>query len=109
MAGALLLCHGAFGSLHQLQGGALSGHPTMEQHPSHHQGHGSTNDHPVGATDYAATLFALLLGLVYGLLRRKTLSPRALFALQSTGRHSPTVVLHPARGPTPSLLQSFRL
>jgi hypothetical protein len=109
LVGALLLCHGAFGSLHQLQDGALSGHPTIEQHSSHHGEHGSTDSHPVRATDYAAAFFALLFWLVYELLRRKVLMPQAPSAPRLIGRHSPMVVLHPPRGPTPSLLQVFRL
>ena len=108
LVGALLLCHGAFGSLHQISNVALLEHPTVV-HPSHHQEHEPTDGHPVGSHDYAAALFALLLGIVYVLLRRETRGWNASPALSRTGLLPTTAVLHLPRGPGPPLLQVFRL
>ena len=107
LVGALLLCHGAFGPLHQLSNAALSKH-LMVGHPSHQQG--LADGHPVGAPDYAASLFALLLGMVYGLLRREARVRDALSALRRTGWLPTTAVFQLPRGPDPPLfLQVFRL
>jgi hypothetical protein len=104
--GALLLCHGAFGSLHQFKGLVLSEQPTVE-HTSHHEEHGPPDGHPVGAHDYAAALFALLLGMIYGFLRRE--AKDAFSALRRTGSLPPPGLFHLPRGPSPPLSQVFRL
>jgi hypothetical protein len=104
LVGSLLLCHGAFGSLHQLKGPMLSNHP---EHSSHHEERGPADGHPVGEHDYAAALFALLLGMVYALLRGEG---RDVFpAPRRTGSLPTTRVLHLPRGPGPPLSQVYRL
>jgi hypothetical protein len=109
LVGALLLCHGAFGSLHQVKGPVLSEHLTVEEHTSHHEEHGPADGHPVGEHDYAAALFALLLGMVYALLRGETRSRDAFPAPRRTGSLPTTRVFHLPRGPGPPLSQVFRL
>jgi hypothetical protein len=106
LVGTLLLCHGAFGSLHQISNVAFLEHPTIE-HSSHQEDRGPADDHPAGAPDYAAALFALLLGMVYMLLRRET---RDSFPpLPLAGRLPTTRIFHLPRGPGPPLFQVFRL
>jgi hypothetical protein len=107
LVGALLLCHGAFGSLHQFEGPLLSEHSTVVEHASHQEEHGTADDHPSGAHDYAAALFALLLGMVYALLRREPRDTSS--ALRHTGSLATTGMLHLPRGPSPPLSQVFRL
>lgn len=99
--GALLLCHGAFGWLHQVQDTPVPAHLVAKHAP--HQ-----TDPPV-ASDYAAAFFALLVGLVYALLRRAAQARSALPAPRFTGRLLPATIPHLPRGPTPPLLQVFRL
>jgi hypothetical protein len=107
LVGSLLLCHGAFGSLHQLKGPVLLEHSTVVEHTSHQEGHGATGGHPLGAHDYAAALFALLLGMVYALLRGEG---RDVFPAPQRTRSLPTTrVFHFPRGPGPPLSQVFRL
>jgi hypothetical protein len=107
LVGALLLCHGAFGSLHQVEGPVLSDHSTVVEHTSHQEEHGTADDHLVGAHDYAAALFALLLGMVYALLRREA---RDTFpAPWRTGSLATARIFHLPQGPSPLLSQVFRL
>jgi hypothetical protein len=107
LVGSLLLCHGAFGSLHQLKGPMLSDHSTVEEYTSHQEEHGSTGAHPMGTHDYAAALFALLLGMVHVLLRRE--GRDAYPTLRRTGSLPTTRIFHLPRGPDPPLSQVFRL
>jgi hypothetical protein len=109
LVGALLLCHGVFGSLHQLKGPVLSDHLTEVEHTSLHEEHGSTGGHPLGAHDYAAALFALLLGMVYTLLHLETRARDAFPALRRTGSLPTTRIFHLPCGPSPPLSQVFRL
>ena len=107
LVGSLLLCHGAFGSLHQLKGPVLSDHSTVVEHTSHQEKHGPADGHPVGEHDFAAALFALLLGMVYALLSGEG---RDVFpAPRRTGSLPTTRVLHLPRGPGPPLSQVYRL
>jgi hypothetical protein len=115
LAGALLLCHGVFGVVHLIcdppQCVAVAEHApehrtahaeaaagVHEQHPS---GHGSNSE-------YFAVL-AGLLGLLVGLL------PRGVASWVGDGARRPPMVrwapavFRPARGPTPPVLQVFRL
>ena len=108
LVGALLLCHGAFGSLHQISNATLSEHLAVE-HPSHQEEHGSADAHPMGGLDYAAALFALLLGMIYGFLRREPRGRDALYAPRRIGLLPTTAVFHLPRGPDPPLFQVFRL
>jgi ABC-type nitrate/sulfonate/bicarbonate transport system permease component len=107
LVGALLLCHGAFGALHQLEAPVLSGHSTVVEHTSHQEEHGTADDHPLGAHDYAAALFALLLGMVYALLRGVVWD--VFPTSRRTGSPATTRTFHLPRGPSPPFLQVFRL
>jgi hypothetical protein len=110
LVGALLLCDGAFGSLHQLEGPLLADHLTVVEHTSQQEEHGAADDHLLGgAHDYAAALFALLLGMVYALLRRETRSGGAFPAPRRTGSPPATTIFHLPRGSSPPLSQVFRL
>ena len=108
LVGALLLCHGAFGWMHQVQDAPIPAH-LAAKHASHQAGHGTADGHPPVESDYAAAFFALLIGLVYALLRRAARTTPALPAPRLTGRPLPATISHLPRGHTPSLLQVFRL
>ncbi len=106
LVGALLLCHGAFGWLHQVQDSPIPAH-LAAKHASHQAEHGTEDGHPPMKSDCAVAFFALLFGLVYALLHRA--ARPALSAPRLTGRPLPATLTHLPRGPTPSLLQVFRL
>jgi hypothetical protein len=108
LVGALLLCHGALGSLHQLECCVLFEHPLTE-YTSHQEEHGAADDHTSGARDYAAALFVLLLGMIYALLRREARDRYALPAPRRSGLLPAIKTFHLPRGPDPPLLQVFRL
>ncbi len=85
----------------------LSEHSAAVEHTSHQEEHGTADDHPSGAHDYAAALFALLLGMIYALSRREA---RDIFpAPRHTGSLATARMLHLPRGPSPPLSQVFRL
>jgi hypothetical protein len=71
---ALLLCHGIFGSLHELSNLAIPEHPAAESHQGEHA---PARHLQAGAHDYAAALLALLLGAVYWFLRLEARSRNA--------------------------------
>jgi hypothetical protein len=106
LVGALLLCHGAFGSLHQFRGPVLFDQPTVK-HQSHQEE--PADGHALGAHDYAAALFALLVGMVYVLLRREARIRGALRALRRVGGIPTTETFRLPYGPSPPLLQVFQL
>jgi hypothetical protein len=108
LVGALLLCHGVFGPLHQLSYTALLEHPAVER-PSPQEEHGPADGHPLGTHDYAAAFFALLLWLVHESLRRKARRRDTFLALRRTGPLPTTTAFHLPRGPSPPLSQVFRL
>lgn len=91
---SLLLCHGIFGSLHELSNLAIPEHLAAEEQGEH---------------DYAAALLALLIGAVYWFLRLAARSrngsppPRHVLPFPTTR----TFHLPCAKGPP--LLQVFRL
>lgn len=99
---SLLLCHGIFGSLHELSNLAIPEHLAAEEQGEH--GHLQA-----GAHDYAAALLALLIGAVYWFLRLAARSrnssppPRHVLPFPTTR----TFHLPCAKGPP--LLQVFRL
>lgn len=108
---ALLMCHGAFGGLHQVF--AVSAAPEQAHHvpageatsSQEHQGW-----HSLGSSGYAAALsVALLLGavLVLALSGGPTRGQRSEFRILE--RILPPVVFRSIRGPTASFLQVFRL
>lgn len=121
---ALLLCHGAFGGLHQFGERGLQ-HPlnhrpahapadntladhTLAVHPVNHQagGHGTAGDEPAGSTAYTAVLVILFLLAAY-LLQRRIGRPLAPVFFALTDLQPPAFLPRHARGPT--LLQVFRL
>lgn len=118
---ALLLCHGAFGALHEVAGpvvadtapAALSAgkHDTAHHVSGHHGGAGHEEDQ---ANHASAEYFAVLLGTFLGGLALWTLLrnlPRRDGTSSATWRSrvtSPAVFSLP-RGPTLPLLQVFRL
>ncbi len=115
LVGALLLCHGALGALHQLEEQGLPqhpfGHPPATHAPADHAshldgGHETSGDAPAGYANYTAVLVILLLGAVCLMLRRISLAPPRLAPAPVRLRaFSPTR----ARGPSPPLLQVYRL
>ena len=116
LIGALLFCHGVFGSLHllcyppQCIGGA-------EHAAEHHAGtvgdsHGHSADHGIGhgiSAGYFAVLVSSLLGLLLGLL------PKGAPLRMGPGARWPVVlsrvpaVMRLPPTPTPLILQVFRL
>jgi hypothetical protein len=120
LVGALLLCHGAYGALHQFHrtsGTALLPAADQSSHASHDHTHGAADGkHPgaagegcLGCVPYAATLLLISLGAILRLLYGGRMRTKVFASLPM--RFFPSLlVLHPARGPTlPALLQVFRL
>jgi hypothetical protein len=118
LVGALLLCHGAYGALHQMhQISCAAGLPAAD-HPSHDHGHGGGDaQHPgeassegcLGNVAYAATLLLISLGALLWPLN----GGRAWVKVPASSplmRPFPPLVRDEARGPPlPALLQVFRL
>jgi hypothetical protein len=115
LVGALLLCDGAFGSLHQVSAWpdvlaaehsthAVEGAATPDEHQKDNQGGGHQGVHHA----YAAVLSAILLWALIRLLNAARLWDR-LSASWSAGRYFPPVVFRLPRGPTSPVLQVFRL
>lgn len=104
---ALLLCHGALGSLHQLHCGPEQTPLVAEKHTSHHE-RAAPDSGLLGLMGCVGAFFALFLWLIHGLPRRETggwtLSP----ATRAADRLAPALVPNLARGPTLPLLQVFR-
>lgn len=108
LIGALLLCHGAFGSLHQFHG-ADEINLIFAEHAQHQQEHEAPDFDPPLATDYFAAFFALLFWLAYSLLRRRSVVRFAPPGASVTRRPVPAEISNLPRGPSPPLLQVFRL
>ena len=120
LAGALLLCHGLFGALHlapdpptysSLAGGHGVGHGVGHAAEGHDgAGHGeqpAQHDPDVG---YFAVLLVSLLGAVaLRLLRHVPRRAGTLLAPRNSAGYLPHKLLARSRGPTPPLLQVFRL
>ncbi|AHY47881.1 Hypothetical Protein RradSPS_2598 [Rubrobacter radiotolerans] len=119
---ALLLCHGAFGSLHLVQGDAAPGTSSGASHGAMHTGHdddpgqrgpaGISLHSGMSAEDYfAVPVAAALLGALAALalpvsrvLRATRVEP-AIRRIAPAGRARPNL----PRGPTLPALQVFRL
>jgi hypothetical protein len=114
LAGALLLCHGLFGVVHLIcdlpQCVAAAEH--APEHRTAHAGAAvGAHEHPAGQgsnTEYFAVL-AGLLGLLLGLLPRGVASRIGIGARRLPVVRRAPDVFRPARGPTPPVLQVFRL
>ncbi len=122
LVGALLLCHGAYGALHQFHqtsGSALLPAAEQSSHSSHAHTHGAVDgEHPgaagegcLGCVPYAAALLVIFLGTATVWFQSASRGwTKGVAASPSSIRPSPPGVLHPARGPTlPASLQVFRL
>jgi len=116
LLGAVLGCHGFFGASHQIHQISNSDMLAVTGHASHavmqeaDEGRftGLHGDLGLDAMAYAAVLLALSLGALLWLLG----SARARIAIlvrPPAGGRFPRLVPHPARGPTPAVLQVFRL
>jgi hypothetical protein len=114
LAGALLLCHGVFGVVH-----LICDPPQCVAAAEHAPEHGITHagaavdahEHPVGhgvSTEYFAVL-AGLLGLLVGLLPKHATSRIGIDTRRLPVVRRAPDVFRPARGPTPPVLQVFRL
>jgi len=104
VAAALLLCHGALGSLHLLSSGPLpAGHAAGHAH--HQEGH------CLGGAEYPAALLTSLLGgaLLLLLLRARRPRPQAPAAPPEAPRLPARSRAPLPRGPTLPLLQVFLL
>jgi hypothetical protein len=115
LVGALLLCDGAFGALHQVS--ALRDVPAGEHSahaskgaaaPDEHQKDGQGSGHQRVHHAYAAVLFAILLWALIRLLNTAW-SWGTLSASKSTGRGFLPAAFRLPRGPTAPVLQVFRL
>ena len=116
LLGAVLLCHGFFGASHQIHNTSKADALPVTGHASHAgmqeadegRSTGVHGDLGLDAMAYAAVLLALSLGALLWLLG----SARARIAIlvrPPAGGRFPRLVHHPARGPTPAVLQVFRL
>ena len=110
LAGALLLCHGVFGVVH-----LICDPPQCVAAAEHGMAHAGAaadaHEHPVGhgaSTEYFAVL-AGLLGLLVGLLPKHATSRIGIGARRLPFVRRAPDVFRPARGPTPPVLQVFRL
>jgi hypothetical protein len=113
LIGTLLLCHGVFGALHlicyapQCAGDA--------EHPAEHHaaaGAGDAHGHPAGhatSTEYFAVLAVGFLGLLLGLLPKRTPLRIGLDARWPVILRRVPAVLRPPPIPTPLTLRVFRL
>jgi hypothetical protein len=113
LVGALLLCHGVFGSLHlvcyppQCAGDAEH----AEEHQAAAGAVGDAHEHPADhgtSTGYFAVLFVGLLGLLFGLLPKGTPLRIRLDARWPVVLRRLPAVYRPPPTPTPLTLQVFR-
>jgi len=116
LIGALLFCHGVFGSLHllcylpQCIGGAE--HAAKHQAGEVHDSHGHSADHGIShwiSAGYFAVLVSSLLGLLLGLLPKGALLRIGLGARWPVVLRRVPAVMRPPPTPTPLILQVFRL
>lgn len=112
LAVALLLCHGVFGVHHLIPSppifaGSAEGHTSAAGHdvPTHER----SADHSMSA-GYFATLLAVALGtLLWLLLRNARAWSRIIAPDPHFARPLARIFLHRPRGPSPPMLQVFRL
>ncbi|MDQ3660356.1 MAG: hypothetical protein M3454_04710 [Actinomycetota bacterium] len=113
LAGALLLCHGVFGSLHLLcaSPGCSDGVRHAAEHHSAVGTAGDTHEHPTGhatSTEYFAVV-AGLLGLLVSLLSKGRWLEIWLGLRRAAVLRWAVAVFRPPRAPTSPVLQVFRL
>jgi hypothetical protein len=118
LAGALLVCHGALGASHQVQeicgatAAMLPGEHASHAHPDHAGQEGHNPGQAEGCLDcvaYAAVLVAIPLGALLWLLDSAQASWIGVPASSLAVRRFARLVPHPARCPTRTVLQAFRL
>jgi hypothetical protein len=116
LIGALIFCHGVFGSLHllcylpQCIGGAE--HAAKHQAGEVHDSHGHSADHGIShgiSAGYFAVLVSSLLGLLLRLLPKGALLRIGLGARWLVVLRRVPAVMRPPPTPTPLILQVFRL
>ena len=113
LAGAVLLCHGIFGTLHLVcDSPACSG---VAEHAAEHEPAtwttGDSHEHPAGygaGAGYFAVI-AGLLGLLLSLLPQGVSSRVRIGARWSTSLRRASIVFRIAQAPTSPVLQVFRL
>jgi hypothetical protein len=110
LVGALLLCYGAYGTLHKVSDIDLAtvDHSSVEMGAMGEHSGGHPCGH-LGSSECAAALLVVFLKAVIGLLAWGTWMRSRVAVSSLPKRRFPLVVLHPPRGPTYSLLQVFRL
>lgn len=129
LAAALLVCHGLLGASHVLahedeprpgsSPAAGEEHPAAHSPGSGHASSGPAGPEPatggegeaphVGAVDYFAVLLALLGAAALGLLRAVVRAPLVNETSRIFRPYPRFATRPPPRGPSPSLLQVFRL
>ncbi len=114
---ALLLCHGAYGALHQIHHNPSTA-PLVVEHASPANMHGGTGDggHPdegevchLGSMPYAALLLAPSLSASLWLVANRVRPWIRLVAALLLVWNFSVLAVHPARGPTLPIIQVFRL
>ncbi|QIN77381.1 hypothetical protein GBA65_01370 [Rubrobacter marinus] len=110
---ALLLCHGALGALHQSPsqpaGQGAGGHHVSAAGSSAEDHHAKHHEASLAHADYAAALFVVLLGTALALFLGRFPARGLAVAPRLFWRVFLPLFLRPPRGPTPPLLQVFRL
>ena len=113
VVGALMLCHGVFGSLHLCPTPHVATNHVHEHHSSTQTGAATHNDYPLCHVGHAAEYFAVLLAgflaLILGLVLKKASLSSKLSTPLIVERRLHPVGLHLSRGPTLPLLQVLRL
>ncbi len=112
LVGTLLLCHGVFGALHLCSAplAPTTTHQGHEYPPSAEKEMGA-HGHPAChvAADYFAVLLTAFLGLILALLMKGARPWNSVAASLNLRCRFRSLILHPPRGPTPPVIQVFRL
>ena len=102
---AVLLCHGAVGALHATAEAADGQHAAAEPTDDRPYRHGDGAVH--AGCDVA--VFVVLLGAAFVLFSGRASMPAFAVPRRASGLARPPSALIPPRGPSPPLLQVFRL
>jgi hypothetical protein len=110
---ALLLCHGALGNVDKF---ALDAAPSVAMHQLQGEtgepgpAEGSPAEHPPAHGYYIVTLLTVVAGAFFRLLSRSSVTTQLIALAKRQIRHDFALVISPpVPGPTPVLLQVFRL